>query len=149
MFEPQNASFSGEFTATMHDPSGHVPEITIIRRSDPWRVKAKWAVEGSGVSGLASTATWILTVLVESLGKGFEDQVAQKTVVVGAAASSHKYEEWIDINAASTFKDGANNEVFTEGPYKVTVTLTLKNGTAPVGIAGYHEFPAVVQFYDA
>jgi hypothetical protein len=137
-FEIQALPATGSISAIVQDPSGQVPELTIIQIPDAWAVNVQWSISGAAVPAFAPTAQWHVRVSLESLGPGLEAIVGQITEPMGAPALSHSYNRTINVPG--------NFPGLTPGAYKLTTVVTLENGGVPCPLAGYVEGP-VLQFY--
>jgi len=139
MFEPQTLQITVSISAHVHDPVGQNPDRHIIQIPDAWQVHVYWEVSGDAVTTFAPNAQWRVRVSLESLGPGLEAVVGEITELMGAPASAHSYNRFINVPG--------NIPGLVAGAYKLVTVLTLENNGLPCPIAGYVEGP-VLQFYE-
>jgi hypothetical protein len=131
-------NLAGAITSLQTFDSGPNPN-TVIRRAEGWSVRIDWNISG-GIAP-AVGGDWRVNVLLESMGPGFEGQVATTTIPVSAAppALIRNYTATLNI---------AGGLVPQAGVYKLVVAILHQNLGVPTRMAGFEEAP-LLQFYDA
>ncbi len=131
-------SLSGTLNALQVFDSGPNPN-TVIRRSEAWSVRLDWSISGGIAPALGGD--WEVKVLLESMGGGFEGQIATTNVPVASAPPA--------VNRAYTATlNLAGGTVPNDGVYKLVVAILHRNGGVPTRMAGFAEGP-FVEFYTA
>jgi len=131
-------SLSGSLDLLQVFDSGPNPN-TVIRRSEPWSVRLDWSIAGGIAPALGGD--WEVKVLLESMGGGFEGQIASTTVALASVAPAFN-------RAYTTTLNIAGGVVPTDGVYKLVVAILHRNLGVPTRMAGFEEGP-FVEFYSA
>ncbi|HRF48615.1 MAG TPA: hypothetical protein PLC98_13395 [Anaerolineales bacterium] len=131
-------SLSGSLDLLQVFDSGPNPN-TVIRRSEPWSVRLDWSISGGIAPALGGD--WEVKVLLESMGGGFEGQIASTTVALATVAPAFN-------RAYTTTLNIAGGVVPTDGVYKLVVAILHRNLGVPTRMAGFEEGP-FVEFYSA
>ena len=131
-------SLSGTLNALQVFDSGPNPN-TVIRRSEAWSVRLDWSITGGIAPALGGD--WEVKVLLESMGGGFEGQIASAIIAVASAAPAcnRNYTATLNIPGGT---------VPTDGVYKLVVAILHRNLGVPTRMAGFEEGP-FVEFYTA
>ncbi len=131
-------SLSGSLDLLQVFDSGPNPN-TVIRRSEPWSVRLDWSISGGIAPALGGD--WEVKALLESMGGGFEGQIASTTVALATVAPAFN-------RAYTTTLNIAGGVVPTDGVYKLVVAILHRNLGVPTRMAGFEEGP-FVEFYSA
>lgn len=116
----------------------------VLEKGTPWDVEVEWHVHGVGADSIGGE--WKIQLKLESLGKGFEGDVAETTknyTDVMPAKSSSVHRHW-----GVKFSDLADPlPADEEGVYRLIILITYKNPTGiPGAMAGAIEGP-ILTFY--
>jgi hypothetical protein len=128
-------------TASVRDPAGG-PPINVIRRSDPWRVRCEWYIDGPGAGGLAGK--WRLALLGEGQGPGIEFEQPAPTLIPldGRTGPANPYVFAFQLAAGAINLLGRPQAVLD-----LTVALTHVSGSgAPGSIAAFADLDKVLVF---
>lgn len=131
---------------TVQDPDEDANSVMEIEK--PWAAEVHWYVDG-GLAYLLAGADWHVKLIVESMGTGQENTLADVTVPGSSAMATLtgiEYRQSIDIPA----RDLANPQTIQEeGVYKL-VTIVTHDKPFPAGtkdrVAGFNE-GLMLQFY--
>lgn len=136
-FESQLQPMTGLMSTSIVDPM----EQTIIDRAAPWTVNVNWEIHGMAAREISNPKQWHVKLLLESIGRGFEDTLADQVVPAGPyGLFDRTYTVPVTLPAANTIGVDA-------GAYKLTTVITLEHQGIPVAVALYEEGP-VLHFYD-
>jgi hypothetical protein len=119
----------------------------VIEKGAAWDVEVNWHVYGDpGVVALAGS--WEISLRLESMGKGFEGEIANRTknyIDVEASESTQSHRHWM-----VKFKDlGDPLPAEEEGVYLLVCLITYKDPFGhPAAMAGAIEGP-LLTFYIA
>lgn len=130
-------------TASVRDPAGGAP-INVIRRTDPWRVRCEWYIDGPGAAAL--TGKWRLALLGEGQGPGIEfEQPAPSLIALdGRTGPANPYVFAFDLGPGAINLLGRPQAVLD-----LTVALTHVPGAgAPGSIAAFADLDKVLVFRD-
>jgi predicted flap endonuclease-1-like 5' DNA nuclease len=130
-------------TASVRDPAGG-PPINVIRRTDPWRVRCEWYVDGPGAAAL--TGKWRLALLGEGQGTGIEfEQPAPSLIALdGRTGPANPYVFAFDLAPGAINLLGRPQAVLD-----LTVALTHVSGAGtPGSIAAFADLDKVLVFRD-
>lgn len=131
-------NLSGALTLLQVFDSGPNPN-TVVRRAEAWSVRIDWNISGGIAPAIGGD--WRVNLLLESMGGGFEGQVATTIVPVSAAPPAF-------VRNYTTTLNIPGGTVPTQGVYKLVVAILHQNGGVPTRMAGFEEGP-LVQFFDA
>jgi hypothetical protein len=142
-FESVVQPLTGSITAHVHDPSGIVPETTIVRATDPWQIHVLWSISGLASEFIIPPMTWNVRCFLESMGTGPETPIIPTANVAAQGGLAQNYDVLINVPAFPVL----GNPAFS-GLYRLVTVLTLRTspGGAPLPIAGYDE-GNMMQFY--
>jgi hypothetical protein len=131
-------NLTGALTTLQVFDAGPNPN-TVIRRAEAWSVRVEWNISGGIAPAIGGD--WRVNVLLESMGGGFEGQVATQIVPVSAAppAVIRNYSATLNIPGGL---------VPQAGVYKLVVAILHQNLGLPTRMAGFEEGP-LMQFFDA
>ncbi|MEZ4868367.1 MAG: hypothetical protein R3C14_43970 [Caldilineaceae bacterium] len=129
---------TGTIDTQVEDPAGINPPANIIQTDDPWDVKVDWSI--SGVAAPFLGGDWKVTVYVESIGPGPEQQVGT-TANVPLASVSPAFTR----NYTTTVSVGAGT--LPAGSYKLVTLLNYSNGGLPQEMAAFDD-GTIIQLYD-
>jgi hypothetical protein len=130
-------------TASVRDPAGG-PPINVIRRTDPWRVRCEWYIDGPGAGAL--TGKWRLALLGEGQGPGLEfEQPAPALIALdGRTGPANPYVFAFHLAPGAIDLLGRPQAVLD-----LTVALTYVSGTgAPGSLAAFTDLDKVLVFRD-
>jgi predicted flap endonuclease-1-like 5' DNA nuclease len=130
-------------TASVRDPAGG-PPINVIRRTDPWRVRCEWYIDGPGAAAL--TGKWRLALLGEGQGPGIEfEQPAPSLIALdGRTGPANPYVFAFDLGPGAINLLGRPQAVLD-----LTVALTHVSGAGtPGSIAAFADLDKVLVFLD-
>jgi len=138
------AALKAEVTdLTVLDP-GNAP-VTVLTLGQSWGVRVSWKTEDIPPAiGLAQllAGNWQVSAYLESMGKGFEDQVGTTQTV--------PYQPWPAAGWTAIINvPGALPPTTPDMPmaYRLTTTICFENGGGvPTSMAGYVDGPTV-QFH--
>jgi hypothetical protein len=130
-------------TASVRDPAGG-PPINVIRRTDPWRVRCEWYIDGPGAAAL--TGKWRLALLGEGQGTGIEfEQPAPSLIALdGRTGPANPYVFAFDLAPGAINLLGRPQAVLD-----LTIALTHVSGAGtPGSIAAFADLDKVLVFRD-
>lgn len=134
-------NLNGDFSIVPRDPNGVVPQLTILRATDDWVVDVQWNISGSLAEFIGASKTWTVTLLLESMGQGFEGPIASYTTSALGGLIQNYGPIPVSIPKNPMLADGNTSKI-----YKLVGVLTLADGATPLPVAGYAEGP-MLQFY--
>lgn len=140
-FETNFGALTATIGTSISDPNGLIPDATIIRLADSWRLTVDWTLSGLLVGMLAGD--WKVQAFLESFGPQSEILVVDETISLASGF----------VNPFSLVyhldKDIAAGAVTEAGVYRlVTVITSVTPAGTPGPFAGYDEGP-MLQFYAA
>jgi len=130
-------------TASVRDPAGG-PPINVIRRTDPWRVRCEWYIDGPGAATL--TGHWRLALLGEGQGPGIEFEQPAPTLIAldGRTGPANPYVFAFHLAPGAIDLLGRPQAVLD-----LTAALTHVSGTGtPGSIAAFADLDKVLVFRD-
>ena len=130
-----------ELVASVRDPAGG-PPINVIRRTDPWRVRCEWYIDGPGAGVLAGK--WRLALLGEGQGPGIEFEQPAPTLIAldGRTGPANPY-----VFAFQLAPGAINLLGRPQAVLDLTVALTHVSGTGtPGSIAAFADLEQVLVF---
>ena len=130
-------------TASVRDPAGG-PPINVIRRTDPWRVRCEWYIDGPGAATL--TGKWRLALLGEGQGPGIEfEQPAPSLIALdGRTGPANPYAFAFQLAPGAINLLGRPQAVLD-----LTVALTQVSGAGtPGSLAAFADLDKVLVFRD-
>ena len=130
-------------TASVRDPAGG-PPINVIRRSDPWRVRCEWYIDGPGAAALAGH--WRLALLGEGQGPAIEfEQPAPSLIALdGRTGPANPY-----VFAFHLAPGAIDLLTRPQAVLDLTVALTHISGTGvPGSLAAFADLDKVLVFRD-
>lgn len=136
-FQPDLApALSGAIGANVLSPGPN--PTTILNVNTPWTIQLNWSISGFLVSALGGD--WRAQAFLESMGGGFEGQVAGPVVIpvtsVPVVGNTRSYAQALAVPA---------NAAIGAGAYKLVLTITHVNAGTPTQLAAYVEGP-ILQF---
>ena len=130
-------------TASVRDPAGG-PPINVIRRTDPWRVRCEWYIDGPGAG--AVTGKWRLALLGEGQGPAIEFEQPAPTLIAldGRTGPANPYVFAFHLAPGAIGLLGRPQAVLD-----LTVALTYVSGTGtPGSLAAFTDLDKVLVFRD-
>ena len=130
-------------TASVRDPAGG-PPINVIRRSDPWRVRCEWYIDGPGAAAL--TGKWRLALLGEGQGPGIEFELPAPSLIAldGRTGPANPY-----VFAFQLAPGAINLQGRPQAVLDLTVALTHVSGAGtPGSIAAFADLDKILVFRD-
>lgn len=142
-------------TVKEKNEKGELNESLIIRKDRSWQVTVNWALRGGmlDVHWLDIRGKWILNAFLEGWGKNADESdhngdtangILVEPPLTVARVGTPPETEW-QYTETFTF---APNSVKT-GAYKLVVAITYEHDPGKPGpMAGFIEFPNMIQIYD-
>jgi hypothetical protein len=133
---------AGVIDIHVSDPNGIVPEQTVIRMADRWRIDIKWKLQGLLVGML--NGSWRVRVYLESMGGMAEPMILNEPVPFPTGATPDPFTLQYHLT-----RDFGPNVPAEEGVYKLVVVITsVTPANTPGPFAGFVDGP-LLQFYHA
>ena len=138
-FEVELGAMHGHISTAVLDPAGVNPR-TIIKMTDPWRLRVDWSLHGPLVPMI--DGDWRVTAYLESMGPGPEITLGTAVIDIGSGGTP----DALGLEYQHTF-NLAPNTPNVAGAYKLVTVITSVSETGlPGPFAAFDEGP-ILQFY--
>ena len=137
-FEPNVAPFITGSIQTIEILDPGLNPVSIIRRSDSWRIRVRWNTNGLFIPLVNPAATWKISAYLESFGEHKDVDLPTDQETFGPPANAHNYDKTLSFAAG----------LAEAGAYRLVVVLTLTSGGMHMPIAAFTEGP-MLTFFDA